>query len=716
MPTTRNSIPSVKLQEIADWQLDPAAFTNDLRVDLPKLQRGFVWEPKRIINLWDSLLRGFPIGSLLLSEIGDKDSPENQSGQYWLLDGQQRVTSIAMGFYNPWEGHAYLADNTEKQGWSLKVIPVLWIDILPEKSKDEEKLFFPFLVTQSHPWGYRQSGEVLPWGDRQRALQIFIGTAAAAPYTSLALKNAFPWEANLPVPLAFLIKCAGIKPCSEAQFKESLLSQCRLLPEAWQSRFGSKLSGLSEHNLTSLLEACLSLNDCSVHLNYLNLRTRGNDGVDRNDNSILFVRLNTGGKQLGGEELIFSLFKSEFPAAKDAVEKAAAGFMPPSRLFSLLVRLVSAGDDSSKLHVLLTLRDFKAKITDSKFKGALEAFISDRVAETVATARDLLTGKSAYSLPPALATRTINEAPDVFLALLHWLCRGGKVSFESPEHRSLLAAITALAWFAPGNARQKQENLRQWMQVAHTRPIGEFWNPQTIRTLFSRSENPLPSFPDPILIQDFLEKTIVNDPKYIWENLGAMCPKHPIFSGYSHISIPDEAPPDVEPNTPPHLLRENVLQENLRRFIKILSGSTHLLLFAQRVFIEREFRDFQQWDIVLEDTTSPWDWDHIYPSAHRKRYVDSRYRDWHNTIGNKRAEELSRNRRNGSSDPNNKLGEEKTREDSFISEEVWEMIQGVSPNITDPATANTLCEIILRRMVEIYREWHTTLGIGQLME
>ena len=96
MPVIRSSIPSATLREIAGWQLDPASTSNRIRVDLPKLQRGFVWEPVKIINLWDSILRGFPIGSLLLSEIGDIDTPENQAeqDQFWLLDGQQRATSI----------------------------------------------------------------------------------------------------------------------------------------------------------------------------------------------------------------------------------------------------------------------------------------------------------------------------------------------------------------------------------------------------------------------------------------------------------------------------------------------------------------------------------------------------------------------------------------------------------------------------------------------
>jgi hypothetical protein len=139
-----------------------------------------------------------------------------------------------------------------------------------------------------------------------------------------------------------------------------------------------------------------------------------------------------------------------------------------------------------------------------------------------------------------------------------------------------------------------------------------------------------------------------------------------------------------------------------------------LLLFAQRGFIGREFQGFSQWDLVLDDTNCPWDWDHIYPSAHRKWYVDAKYRDWHDTIGNKRAEGLSSNRGNGANSPKEKLANPETRKDGFITEDIWSMIQGVDANITDNSTATKLCRIILTRMTEIYEDWHTIFGIGDL--
>ena len=82
------------LEEISKWQL-----SENNNIKLPALQRSFVWKPYQIETIWDSILRGFPIGSFLLSNSNNED--------LFLLDGQQRATSIALGFYNPWENDAY---------------------------------------------------------------------------------------------------------------------------------------------------------------------------------------------------------------------------------------------------------------------------------------------------------------------------------------------------------------------------------------------------------------------------------------------------------------------------------------------------------------------------------------------------------------------------------------------------------------------------------
>lgn len=72
-------------------------------IALPEFQREFVWDPNQVVDLLDSIANGWPIGSLLVLEgpqpFGIKDleaGPHVEPAlvKYYLLDGQQRVTSL----------------------------------------------------------------------------------------------------------------------------------------------------------------------------------------------------------------------------------------------------------------------------------------------------------------------------------------------------------------------------------------------------------------------------------------------------------------------------------------------------------------------------------------------------------------------------------------------------------------------------------------------
>ena len=74
------------------------------RLRVPQFQRSFRWERRDVLNLVDSVLRGYPIGSLLLWKrearaerlrIGALDIEAGQMPDaLWVVDGQQRVTSL----------------------------------------------------------------------------------------------------------------------------------------------------------------------------------------------------------------------------------------------------------------------------------------------------------------------------------------------------------------------------------------------------------------------------------------------------------------------------------------------------------------------------------------------------------------------------------------------------------------------------------------------
>ncbi|MFC9966860.1 DUF262 domain-containing protein [Nocardia ignorata] len=73
---------------------------------LPKYQRAFVWTPQQILELLDSVLRNYPIGSMLLWETTEQiasehtvaglavEPPRPDQAVRYILDGQQRLASI----------------------------------------------------------------------------------------------------------------------------------------------------------------------------------------------------------------------------------------------------------------------------------------------------------------------------------------------------------------------------------------------------------------------------------------------------------------------------------------------------------------------------------------------------------------------------------------------------------------------------------------------
>ena len=75
------------------------------KIQLPDFQRGWVWDDDRIKGLLASISRGFPVGAIMMLQVGGEIrfksrliegvnyDATNQANEY-LLDGQQRLTSL----------------------------------------------------------------------------------------------------------------------------------------------------------------------------------------------------------------------------------------------------------------------------------------------------------------------------------------------------------------------------------------------------------------------------------------------------------------------------------------------------------------------------------------------------------------------------------------------------------------------------------------------
>lgn len=74
------------------------------KIGIPVFQRSFVWTEDKVINLFDSINKGYPIGAILLWGREEKsmkrrafltdDVLEAKSNVYYILDGRQRLTTF----------------------------------------------------------------------------------------------------------------------------------------------------------------------------------------------------------------------------------------------------------------------------------------------------------------------------------------------------------------------------------------------------------------------------------------------------------------------------------------------------------------------------------------------------------------------------------------------------------------------------------------------
>ena len=71
-------------------------FVKSGEIAIPEIQRPFVWKPRQVRDLIDSLYTGYPIGYLIISQSPNmklKDGTLSE-GKKIMIDGQQRVTAI----------------------------------------------------------------------------------------------------------------------------------------------------------------------------------------------------------------------------------------------------------------------------------------------------------------------------------------------------------------------------------------------------------------------------------------------------------------------------------------------------------------------------------------------------------------------------------------------------------------------------------------------
>ena len=663
------TIGSYYINEVAHW-LNPES-----KVQLPVIQRGFVWKVSQIECLWDSIFRGYPIGSVMLSPVDDK---------LMLLDGQQRITSIALGFYNPWE--------KEKQSIGNAInLPVIWIDICPKQKTNTQEFVFR-VVTRSHPWGYQlqHNANILSVSFRRKASEMYkkLYNPTAYVYTKLLPTQRLPYDAYCPIPLCFLLE--AVEKNKEASW---LVEKCKKhIPEGYRTSYMSE-----DETYFSLLES-IDVSSIMAVVKDRVLQTKipavtlpEDLLIDKrdtsSDESTLFVRLNSQGTKIEGEELMYSMFKVVYPEAKELVDRLGMNMLPPSRVIALVARLVQ----SKKQYVAnISLAQFRKYIQDSTFVEEMKDLVGDEdyspIKEKITQAIDIL---RYGNVPDVVVKKFIRESSNGFMLLLHWLLENKGVVIDDQKKKIICARLYRNHWFGDINYFTS----KNWDSVCDT----DFWDDKFYKNEEWIYQHP---FVEPSTLENFLISRLDN-------------------SEEQHDITPDDVEIwNVWANSlprPVNLTEEeyyNRIQDGWRNFLWRLLGTRDksLILLAQRDYINSTFKEFNQLE-DLEDSNTPWDWDHIYPSSwvYRQWQIDPRTRLWEWRIGNFRAMSLTDNR----SENNNLSPAERFEEcnsDYFIKEndlEYWRQLDASHKYIKEDDKKHVIihAKAIIIRSVNIYENF-----------
>ena len=291
------ALPPVKsISDLAEWM---QAQNNGLR--LPPIQRSVVWKNEQIINYWDSLLRGFPPGTMIVHRVigvGNKGrdandvTRESEAGDFQLFDGQQRMATVLLGLGKG----------------SLMTTRKLWVDFGVNPAKDSGLRFQLRLSSTGQPFGYqpdhpnqkivlreRQNkwGEwKKAWGESESPQQAF-GKVVGGDLINATCATAF----------------AEVCELLSSEGREKAISTLSVRPGAIAEIVA---------NFVSALEAALS--------SRVMLQELGLEIVSREDEYVrFFERLGQGGTPLSNDELTYSIIKYHYPKVHDRMKSIMQG-------------------------------------------------------------------------------------------------------------------------------------------------------------------------------------------------------------------------------------------------------------------------------------------------------------------------------------------------------------------------------------------------------
>jgi hypothetical protein len=682
----------LSLRQISSWahpELRHPDSPLPITASVPKLQRGLVWDPSQIELLWDSLLRGFPVGSLVVCpRIPGQDDGDDPCVSHHLLDGQQRANAISMAFEDPF---AFPSESAE-----MSSRPILWIDLCPEIPSGSTRDYLVRCTTTAHPWGFRRSDNcptLQAWQIRETL--HFMGLNPSDPdYVRPHPRDLFPVEANCPVPMSWLMR---LDPWKSEAFWKSLAQRCETSTTRWTEnimRFISDASDKAVADRVEVIRGFQRLHACQIvalsapHSLIESTKAENSDmGTHEEISSIehLFQRLNRQGTRLDGEELAYSMIKAYWPRVAKPIERIVLRRMPASRLVMLAARAALTPATADHLRGPLAVTDIRRMaLTQNKEASRVLGYIEGPLkqgCEWIENAVLYHPQSNPGGLLPVHLASIARSNPEVYLLLLclaERCIRDDQSGSPNEELRRVIIALACrLSWFASNTG-----NAVNHVHIACHNGVSV----DAIRAAMHEAENegwltelPLPKELE--LTLDFEDDDIES---WTWYT--------PIYGDGNQMGI-------------------DIRQRRWGPIFHALAHrERHLLLFAQRGFIARKFPDFDPSRRDLwEGHNRPWDFDHIHAQAYvYNKKSDNRYqrfvKQWLDTLGNLRAWPFEDNRSESSDPANSKIQSSEQLADSFLLPEELQDFSMERLPLSDEVAARRFANACRKRLVRIYGE------------
>jgi Protein of unknown function DUF262 len=692
----KNEIEVVNLSQWLDWT---SGNNEDVKIALPMIQRGSVWKPEQVINLWDSLLRGMPVGSFMLNKLkSDSDyytdlvnrqkAHKLETAGFGLLDGQQRTMSMLLAWTLP---------NNERMDRRI------WVDFFDTPSA--EHLYRLRMTTKNHPFGFQRESPStkLSQDDRRKARKAYedemayLSTSEPSHATQddkdaekeqriqIDLYKAKPYvsEQNAQRGISLPLDLHGLL---DIWRKETSVDE-KSVKEKWVVAVTNKLEAISKfsvgegppekiwHKLSDeqkeivksrvgkfaeSLEAFFSL---QVPL----IKVRPQVFEDAKDDTkepalaTLFKRIGTGGTALSNDDYVYSMIKHRYPQTHDLVESlhkgtdsSVASILSATDLVMTAFRLAAASadltdyesPDNKNFHnIFKSNKDF----LKNKFLPLLEgndlktAFRN--LKEILLYSKD----KNPHGVP--LLYFPVLERPLVQV-LLRWLMLNPTREQQIDSRDDILRFVMFWQLCVSDRRKSSVEAFKELLTGGSKFPA------ITIAKKLVASQLAIPIV-SPKKLEALDSKMLLStSPSTGGVNDGAK-----VIRGYNSRFIDAK---DGESN----------LEKSLaRKFYSFWWNKNErhehpILLWLQRDYVSGEFKHIDP--LAGRDEDTPFDYDHICPSLHWENwtgasksegtritdFADDPQRSHHhigNSIGNLRVWDSGKNRSDGADSPNTKL-------------------------------------------------------------